>query len=57
MKIIVIGLGNFGNALALSLTETGNEVIAIDKQMEKINLLKRSSFSYHLYGFYKRTCL
>lgn len=40
MKIIVIGLGNFGNALALSLTETGNEVIAIDKQMEKINLLK-----------------
>lgn len=40
MKVIVIGLGNFGNALALSLTETGNEVIAIDKQMEKINWLK-----------------
>ncbi|WP_165730364.1 TrkA family potassium uptake protein [Polaribacter sp. 20A6] len=40
MKIIVIGLGNFGHALALRLTETGNEVIAIDKQMEKINLLK-----------------
>ncbi|GAL62529.1 potassium channel family protein [Algibacter lectus] len=40
MKIIVIGLGNFGHALAISLTETGNEVIAIDKQMEKINLLK-----------------
>ncbi|QNK76739.1 potassium channel family protein [Winogradskyella undariae] len=40
MKVIVIGLGNFGNALALSLTETGNEVIAIDKDMEKINLLK-----------------
>ena len=40
MKIIVIGLGNFGNALALSLTETGNEVIAIDKDMEKINRLK-----------------
>ncbi|WP_405574825.1 potassium channel family protein [Winogradskyella sp. Asnod2-B02-A] len=40
MKVIVIGLGNFGNALALSLTETGNEVIAIDKEMEKINWLK-----------------
>lgn len=40
MKIIVIGLGNFGNALSLSLTETGNEVIAIDKDMEKINRLK-----------------
>ncbi|MGJ8548526.1 potassium channel family protein [Winogradskyella wichelsiae] len=40
MKVIVIGLGNFGNALALSLTETGNEVIVIDKEMEKINWLK-----------------
>jgi trk system potassium uptake protein TrkA len=40
MKIIVFGLGNFGMALALSLTETGNEVIAIDKQMDKINLVK-----------------
>lgn len=40
MKIIVIGLGNFGHALALSLTETGNEVIVIDKQMDKINLVK-----------------
>lgn len=40
MKIIVFGLGNFGMALSLSLTETGNEVIAIDKQMDKINLVK-----------------
>ncbi len=40
MKIIVFGLGNFGMALSLSLTETGNEVIAIDKQMDKINLIK-----------------
>ena len=27
-------------ALSLSLTETGNEVIGIDKQMDKINLVK-----------------
>ncbi|MFD0834646.1 potassium channel family protein [Mariniflexile aquimaris] len=40
MKIIVFGLGNFGMSLSLSLTETGNEVIAIDKQMDKINLVK-----------------
>jgi len=40
MKIIVFGLGNFGMSLSLSLTETGNEVIAIDKQMDKVNLVK-----------------
>lgn len=40
MKIIVFGLGNFGMALSLSLTETGNEVIGVDKQMDKINLVK-----------------
>ena len=40
MKIIVFGLGNFGMSLCLSLTETGNELIAIDKQMDKINLVK-----------------
>ncbi len=40
MKIIVFGIGNFGMSLSLSLTETGNEVIAIDKQMDKINLVK-----------------
>lgn len=40
MKIIVFGLGNFGMSLSLSLTETGNEVIGIDKNMEKVNLVK-----------------
>lgn len=40
MKIIVFGLGNFGMSLCFSLTETGNEVIGIDKQMDKINLVK-----------------
>lgn len=40
MKIIVFGLGNFGMSLSLSLTETGNEVIGIDKQMDKVNLVK-----------------
>ncbi|WP_396177622.1 potassium channel family protein [Flavobacterium sp.] len=40
MKIIVFGLGNFGMSLALSLTETGNEVIGVDRQMDKVNLVK-----------------
>lgn len=40
MKIIIFGLGNFGMSLALSLTETGNEVIGIDRQIEKVNLIK-----------------
>jgi len=40
MKVIVIGLGNFGMSLALSLTETGNEVIGVDKQIDKVNLIK-----------------
>lgn len=40
MKIIIIGLGNFGLSLALNLTETGNEVIGVDRQMEKVNLVK-----------------
>lgn len=40
MKIIIIGLGNFGLALALNLTESGNEVIGVDRQMEKVNLVK-----------------
>lgn len=40
MKIIIFGLGNFGMSLALSLTETGNEVIGVDYKMEKVNLIK-----------------
>lgn len=40
MKVIVFGLGNFGMSLAISLTETGNEVIGVDKNMEKVNLIK-----------------
>ena len=40
MKVIVFGLGNFGMSLAISLTETGNEVIGVDKDIEKVNLVK-----------------
>ena len=40
MKIIVIGLGNFGMSLAIKLTETGNEVIAADIDVQKIEMVK-----------------
>lgn len=40
MKIIIIGLGNFGRSLALNLTDNGHEVFGIDNKIEKVNLLK-----------------
>jgi len=40
MKYIVIGLGNFGSTLAMELTAMGHEVIAIDKNMSKVDTYK-----------------
>lgn len=40
MKYIIIGLGNFGAALAEELTSQGHEVIGIDMKMEKVDALK-----------------
>ncbi|WP_121665995.1 potassium channel family protein [Mesonia aquimarina] len=40
MKIVVIGLGNFGMSLAVHLADSGNEVIAADQKLEKIELIK-----------------
>ena len=40
MKVIIFGMGNFGQALALSLTEGGNEVIGVDKDLSKVELIK-----------------
>lgn len=37
MKCIVIGLGNFGIALAQRLTMMGYEVIGVDKEISKVN--------------------
>lgn len=39
-KIAVIGLGNFGNALAITLTRLGAEVCAIDEEMEYLDDIK-----------------
>lgn len=40
MKYLIIGLGNFGSTLAINLTSMGHEVIAIDKDMNKVNNFK-----------------
>jgi len=40
MKFIVFGLGNFGETLAIRLTELGHEVIGVDKNIGKVEHLK-----------------
>lgn len=40
MKYIILGLGNFGRALAIQLTESGHEVIGVDNNMNKVEQLK-----------------
>lgn len=40
MKIIVVGLGNFGASIASKLTLRGNEVIGIDLDMNKVENYK-----------------
>ncbi|MEQ8576912.1 MAG: NAD-binding protein, partial [Fulvivirga sp.] len=37
MKFIIVGLGNFGSALALKLVEEGHEVIGIDTNQNHVN--------------------
>lgn len=40
MKVVIIGLGNFGMSLALHLSNTGNEVIVADHDLNKIEQIK-----------------
>lgn len=40
MKYIIIGLGNFGASLAEKLTNMGNEVIGVDRQMSRVEAMK-----------------
>lgn len=40
MKYLIIGLGNFGASLAKKLTNQGNEVIGVDKNMHTIEAIK-----------------
>jgi trk system potassium uptake protein TrkA len=40
MKVIIIGLGNFGGNLALKLTEDGHEVYGVDSNPAKVDLIE-----------------
>lgn len=40
MKYIVFGLGNFGKALSIRLTELGHEVLGVDNSMIKVDKLR-----------------
>lgn len=40
MKCAVVGLGDFGRAAAIGLARAGAEVIAIDRNMDRLNLVK-----------------
>ena len=40
MKYLIIGLGNFGASLAEKLTSLGNEVIGVDVNMGKVEVIK-----------------
>ena len=40
MKFIIIGLGNFGSSIAMTLVEGGHDVIGVDNRESHINLHK-----------------
>lgn len=40
MKVIVIGLGNFGSVLAVRLTGMGHEVIGVDEGIDRVEALR-----------------
>ncbi|MCL5098088.1 MAG: TrkA family potassium uptake protein [Candidatus Omnitrophica bacterium] len=40
MKCAIIGLGDFGRAAALGLARAGAEVIAVDRNMDRLNAVK-----------------
>lgn len=44
MKYIIVGLGSFGASLAEKLTASGNEVIGVDHNMDKVEALKDRIF-------------
>lgn len=40
MRIIIIGLGNYGSTLGIELSKMGHEVIGVDHSMEKVETFK-----------------
>jgi len=42
MKLVIIGLGNFGSSIAQKLTYLGHEVIGVDNDMNKVDALRET---------------
>ena len=42
MKFVIIGLGQFGRALALYLTDSGYEVTVLERQESAVDEIKNS---------------
>jgi len=40
MKFIIVGLGNFGSAIAEKLTSMGHEIFGVDKNINKVEAMK-----------------
>lgn len=40
MRVIIIGLGNYGSTLGIELSKMGHEVIGVDQNMEKVEAFK-----------------
>lgn len=40
MNFIVVGLGSFGSAMSINLTEAGHDVMGVDKDVNRIEALK-----------------
>jgi len=42
MKVVILGLGNFGAALAVRMTQLGHEVIGVDSDAHRVDELKET---------------
>lgn len=52
MKYLVIGLGNLGRAIAKDLTRVGNEVIGVDMDLHRVDMLKNDIAGAGRLGLY-----
>ena len=47
-KVVIVGCGNYGRRLAITLTESGKEVVIIDKSRAKLEALSQLSLNSDL---------
>ena len=57
MKYLVTGLGNLGRAIAKDLTRVGNEVIGVDMDLHRVDMLKNDTMQIHVAQWQGAQCL